>query len=218
MTDKTLQIKILEALDWEPSVEAEHIGVTVDDSIVTLKGHVASYYAKREAVAVTQAVNGVKAVVDDLEVSLPSPSERKDEDLARAALDALAWNINVPKDAIKVTVRQGHVTLKGEVEWQYQRLTAEHTISSLIGVKQISNEVRIAPRVSSQKVHERIESALKRDAELDAKNILVEVHGSTVTLKGKVHSFFERQQAERAAWAAPGVTNVHDNLVVTVSA
>jgi osmotically-inducible protein OsmY len=218
MSDKTLQLKVLEALDWEPSVEAEHISVTVDDGIVTLKGHVASYYAKSEAVAVTQAVSGVKAVADELEVSLPRPSERRDEELARAALAALAWNINVPKDAIKVTVRQGHVTLDGEVEWHYQRTSAEHGIQSLIGVKKISNEIRIAPRVSSQKVHDKIEAALKRTAELDAKGILVEVHGSTVTLKGKVHSFSERQQAERAAWAAPGVTSVHDNLVLVASA
>ena len=218
MTEKTSQIKVLEALDWEPSVEAEQLSVTVDDNIVTPKGHVASYYAKREAVRVTQAVSGVKAVVDELEVSLPLPSERKDEDLVRAALDALAWNINVPKDAIKITVRQGHVTLEGEVEWHYQRTAAEFGIQSLIGVRRLSNEIRIAPRVSGQKVHDKIEAALKRAAELDAKDIFVEVHGSIVTLKGKVHSFAERQQAERAAWAAPGVTHVHDNLVLVASA
>jgi osmotically-inducible protein OsmY len=218
MTDKTLQLRVLEALDWEPSIKAEHISVTVEDGIVTLKGHVESYYAKSEAVTIAQAVAGVKAVVDQLEVSLPSSSERHDEDLAHAILNALNWHINVPKQALKVIVSQGHVNLKGEAEWQYQRLAAEHAASNVLGVRKISNEIRLVPKVSSQKVHDKIEAALRRNAELEAKNITVEIHGSTVTLKRKVHSFFERQQAERAAWAAPGVTNVQDNLVVTVSA
>jgi osmotically-inducible protein OsmY len=152
--------------------------------------------------------------VNDLEVKLPSSSERTDEDIARAAVNALEWSVLVPPNRIKVRVSKGWVTLEGNADWQFQKSAAEKAVRKLIGVKGVSNLVSVKPRVSSIEVKSEIENALKRSAELDAEQISVEAEGDRVILKGTVHSWFEREEAEKAAWRAPGVREVEDDLVV----
>lgn len=214
MTDKEIQQAVLRELEWEPQVRSTEIGVAVKDGIVTLTGFVDSYSKKYHAELAAQRVAGVKAVVNDLEVKLPSSSERTDEDIARSAVQALESRITVPKDKIKMTVRNGWITLEGEVEWKFQREAAESAVRNLIGVKGIINLITIKSRVSPTDVKAKIEDALKRTIEEDAKQISVETTNSTVILRGKVHSWFEREEAERAAWRAPGVTKVEDLITV----
>lgn len=214
MTDKEIQQAVLRELEWEPQVRSTEIGVAVKDGIVTLTGFVDSYSKKYHAERAAQRVSGVKAVVNDLEVKLPSSSERTDEDIARSAVQALESRITVPKDKIKMTVRDGWITLEGEVEWKFQREAAESAVRNLIGVKGIINLITIKSRVSPTDVKVKIEDALKRTIEEDAKQISVETTNSTVILRGKVHSWFEREEAERAAWRAPGVTKVEDLITV----
>lgn len=212
--NKTLQKKILEALDYEPGVNAANIGVTVNQGVVTLTGHVPSYLEKREAVRCTKHITGMQAVVDEIEVRLSADHERTDEDIARAAVDALNWNPSLPYGQIKVVVRKASVTLEGQVRWLYQKTTAERTVQRLIGVKNVNDNISLEPAIVPEDVKTRIERALERSAELEAQAITVETRGGTVTLRGQVRSLPEREQAERAAWAAPGVTRVVDNLIV----
>lgn len=214
MTDKEIQQAVLRELEWEPQVESTEIGVAVKDGIVTLTGFVDSYSKKYHAERAALRVHSVKAVVNDLEVKLPFSSERTDEDIAKAAVQALASRITVPKDAIKITVRNGWITLEGEVEWKYQREAAESAVRHLVGVKGITNLTTIKSRVSPTDVKAKIEEALKRTIEEDAQRIKVEITNSTVILRGTVHSWFEREEAERAAWRAPGVTKVEDLITV----
>jgi osmotically-inducible protein OsmY len=212
--DKTLQKTILEALDYEPGVNAANIGVTSHEGIVTLTGHVPSYLEKRDAVRCTRRITGVKGVADEIEIRLAAEHERTDEDIARASVDALNWSPNLPFGQIKAVVRKGSVTLEGKVRWPYQKTTAERVVQALVGVVNVNNNIAIEPAVMPQDVKGRIERALERSAELEAKAITVETVGGTVTLRGQVRSLVERDQAERAAWAAPGVTRVVDNLIV----
>lgn len=214
MTDKEIQQAVLRELEWEPQVRSTEIGVAVKDGIVTLAGFVDSYSKKYHAERAAQRVGNVKAVVNDLEVKLPFSSERTDEDIARSAVQALESRITVPKDKIKMTVRNGWITLEGEVEWKFQREAAESAVRNLIGVKGITNLITIKSHVSPTDVKAKIEDALKRTIEEDAKQISVETTNSTVILRGKVHSWFEREEAERAAWRAPGVTKVEDLITV----
>lgn len=214
MTDKEIQQAVLRELEWEPQVKSTEIGVAVKDGIVTLTGFVDNYIKKFHAERAAQRVAGVKAVVNDLEVKLPISSERTDEDIARAAVQALASHISVPQERIKVTVRNGWITLEGDVEWKYQREAAESAVRHLMGVKGVTNLIAIKARVSPENVRAKIEEALKRTIEEDAKRIQVETTNSTVILRGTVHSWFEREEAERAAWRAPGVTKVEDLITV----
>jgi len=214
MTDKEIQQAVLRELEWEPQVKSTEIGVAVKDGIVTLTGFVDSYSKKYHAERAAQRVFGVKAVVNDLEVKLPFSMERTDEDIARAAVQALESRITVPEDKIKVTVRNGWITLEGDVEWKFQREAAESAVRHLAGVKGVTDLITIKARVSPANVKAKIEDALKRTIEEDAKRITVETTNSTVILRGTVHSWFERQEAERAAWRAPGVTKVEDLITV----
>jgi osmotically-inducible protein OsmY len=214
MSDLELKKAVESELTYEPSINAAEIGVAVKDGIVTLSGHVPSYWEKIAAERAAERVAGVKALVNDLEVKLPSSSERTDEDIARAALNALEWSVLVPPNRIKVRVSKGWVTLEGNADWQFQKSAAEKAVRKLIGVKGVSNLVSVKPRVSSIEVKSEIENALKRSAELDAEQIRVEAEGDRVILKGTVHSWFEREEAEKAAWRAPGVREVEDDLVV----
>lgn len=209
-----LQKDVLDELDWDPRVDAAHIGVTVTDGVVTLAGRVPSYEERLRAEKAAKRVAGVKGVANELKVALPSASERSDTDLAKAAVNGLRWNTSVPRDAITVTVREAWLTLEGEVDWYYQRVAAEKTARRLIGVKGITNLVKIRSRPVPADVRIRIESALRRAAEVDASHVTVKTDAGKVTLGGTVRSWVEREDAENAAWSAPGVTNVANEIRV----
>jgi osmotically-inducible protein OsmY len=213
--DKQLQRDVLDELQWEPSVDAAEIGVTVRDGVVTLTGSIPSYAEKLISERVAQRVHGVKAVANDIEVLLRGSGERTDADIAKAAVDALRWSTTVPDERIKVSVSRGWVTLEGEVNWRYQQEAAEQAIRRLIGVRGVLNEITVKPRASATDVKSRIEAAFRRSAELDAKRVRVETHEGKVTLRGGVQSWSERQEAERTAWAAPGVTQVENLIAIT---
>jgi len=209
-----LQKKVLEALDWEPGLEAKEIGVAANDGVVTLTGLVRSFADRFTAERVVKRLSGVKAMANDLEVRLPGDSHRSDGDLAAAAVRALEWDVNVPNDRIKVRIADGWLTLEGQVEWQYQRQAAERAVLHLMGIRGVSNQLTLTPRITPADLKNRIEAAFKRTAELEARKIRVETTGGKVILEGSVHSWAEREEAEDAVWAAPGVTVVEDRLGV----
>jgi osmotically-inducible protein OsmY len=214
-TDAELQSDVLDELKWEPAVTAAHIGVTARQGVVTLSGHVPSYGEKFAAERSTVKVYGVKAVANELEVKLHKDGARTDEDIAAACVNALGFNYSVPRNSVKTVVRDGWITLAGEVEWQYQKEAAERAVHYLMGVRGVTNTIALKPHLSAGDIKDRIEAALRRSAEVDARNIKVETSNSKVTLRGSVRSWTEREEAQHAAWAAPGVTHV-DN-VITVS-
>lgn len=214
MTDRQLQHNIQSALEWEPSIDATDIAVSAEDGVVTLRGDVKSCGERAAAERIALGVYGVKAVANDLDVRLRNGHERTDTELAQSVLAALKWNSRVPADRITASVSQGWVTLKGHVGWQYQRATAESVVRDLIGVRGVTNNIVLEPHASAANVKAKIEAALKRSAELDARRINVAVADGKVTLTGNVHAWFERDEARRAAWAAPGVKTVEDWLAV----
>jgi len=215
-TDTQLQKDVLAELNWEPSVNAAQIGVEVKDGIVTLAGHVNSYPEKEHAEKAAQRVAGVMALTVELEVKLPGPSARTDVDIARAAENVLVWMTYVPKDAIKVMVENGQVTLSGDVDWQYQRQGALDAVRYLMGVRGVHDHIQLKPKVSLSAVKGDIEAALHRRAKEDAKKINVAIDGTDVTLSGHVHSWSERELAKHTAWGTPGVRNVVDNITIMV--
>lgn len=212
--DTELQLDVLAELKWEPAVNATHITVSAKQGIVTLSGHVPSFGEKSAAERAAERVYGVKAVADELEVKLPGSSKRADEDMAAACVSALKAHCSVPDEKIKVVVRDGWVTLDGEVEGQYQRDAAERAIRHLTGVRGVTDNIVIKPRVSSSDVKGNIEAAFLRSAEIDARRISVETRDGKVILHGNVRSCAEREEAQYAAWAAPGVTAVENDLTV----
>jgi osmotically-inducible protein OsmY len=219
MSDLELKKSVESELNWEPSINPAEIGVAAKDGIVTLTGRIPSYWEKVTAERAAMRVAGVKAVVNQLEVRLPSSSERTDEDIARAALDALKWSVLIPPDHVKVKVSKGWVTLEGIVDWQFQKTAAEKAVRKLFGVLGVTNFVEVKASVSKSEVKAAIESALKRSAEVDANQIKVETDGDKVILRGSVRSWFEREEAERAAWRAPGVRSVDNRILIgTVAA
>jgi len=214
-TDTQIQADVLAELKWEPRVTPNEIGVIVKDGVVTLTGWVDSYTKRWAAEDAAHRVRGVKAVANDIEVRFTSTDERTDEDIAKAATRALEWDAFIPTGKLDVTVSKGWVTLKGEVEWNYQKQDAERVVRRLQGVKGVSNLITVRPRTTPAEVKNKIEQALVRSAELDAKNITVDVDGSKVILKGTVRSWAEKQEAERQAWAAPGVTSVDNRITIS---
>jgi osmotically-inducible protein OsmY len=213
-TDKQVQQDVIAELLWEPSVNAGDIGVEVKDGIVTLAGHVGSYAEKWDAERAAQRVVGVKALAIEMDVNLPGSSHRNDVDIARAVENALLWSIYVPKDAVKAMVERGYVTLTGEVHWEYQHEAAAKAVRYLMGVTGVSDQISLKPTVLSAVVKSDIEAALKRRAHNEAQEIAVSVHGTDVTLSGKVPSWSERNLVRYSAWGTTGVRNVVDNLTV----
>lgn len=215
-TDSQLQTDVMQEIKWDPSVTHEHIGVAVNNGIVTLTGTVPSYVEKWGAEKATQRVAGVKAVVEKIEVNLPGEHEREDEALAKAIVEQFKWNVRVPDQLVKASVENGWVKLSGEVEWDFQRKAAEKCVRELTGVKSISNSITIkSKKIQPEVVKRRIEEALKRDVVREARKISVEVNGSKVTLSGDVHSFTDMWNAKGAALSAPGVTSVESKLHIT---
>ena len=215
-SDTQLQHDVLDELEWEPSIDASTIGVTAKDGVVTLTGTVPIYADKIEAERIAKSIGGVKAVANEIEVRIPGTSERNDTDIATAAVNALRWHTSIPDDKVKVTVRNGWITLEGEVEWQYQREAARDAVRFLTGVKGVTNSINLAAKPKPKDVRTRIEAAFKRSAEVDASHVRIEAHDGTIVLKGKVSSWSERAEAERVAWTAPGVTVVDNRLAVEV--
>ena len=218
-TDEEIQSDVLEELKWDTRVRPNEIGVAVKDGIVTLTGWVDSYLKKMAAEEDAHRAPGVKAVVNDIEVRLPGSAERTDADLARAVLDALKWDASIPTDKIDVTVSHGWVTLKGDVDYYFQKRDAERVVSRLSGVRGVTNllVVRALPSPPrSEDLKQQIEKALVRNAETDARRITVEVQGSKAILRGAVSSYAEKKAAEETAWSAPGVTEVDNHIVVSV--
>lgn len=215
-TETQLQRDVLDELRWEPSIDANDVGVMAHEGVVTLTGKVDSFAEKDAAQRAAQRVAGVQAVANDLEVVVPGAHKRDDTDIARAALDAIAWNYNVPKDQVRLTVRNGWITLDGEVDWQYQREAALKSVMFLNGVQGVTNNLVVRPKATPQQIKGKIQAALQRTASRDAAKIEVETVGGKVILRGTVRSWAERDDAERAAWSAPGVSGVESHIEIEV--
>jgi osmotically-inducible protein OsmY len=213
-SDSEIERDVKEELEWNPDLDATNIAVSVKDGVVALTGFVRSYTDKYEAEQAAKRVLGVRAVANDLEVRMPSVDERPDPDIARDAVAALKAQLPISSEHIKAVVKNGWITLEGEVEWQYQKSTAENAVRRLKGVRGVINNIAVKPHAEPTEIKRKIQDAFKRNAELDAARITVETHGGEVVLKGTVRSWIEREEAERVAWSAPGVTRVVDEIVV----
>ncbi len=213
-SDLELREDVLEELMVDPSIDAAQIAVTVKDGIVTLGGDVTSYVQMWAAERAVKRVAGVKGYAEEIQVKLPGFAARTDADIAKAAVNALDWNVSVPQDRVKVKVHDGGVTLEGAVDWHYQSQAAYEAVRHLTGVRWVTNQIVVKPPVSASEVKSKIESALARNALLNANGISVSVTNDEVTLKGRVRSWTEREEAERTAWSVPGVALVDDRLAV----
>jgi len=214
-SDSEIEKDVRNELQWDPDLHAEDIAVAVKNGVVTLTGFTRSYTDRLEAEAAAKRVSGVLAVANDIEVRLPAIDQRPDPEIGREAVAALKAQLPISHDRIKVIVKDGWITLEGEVEWQYQKSTAEAAVRKIAGVKGVTNVISVKPKVEPADIQRKIQEAFKRNAEVDANRITVEAHGSEVILKGTVRSWIEREEAERVAWSAPGITKVEDRIVVS---
>ena len=214
-TDHKLKTDVLAELAWEPSVSADHIGVTAKDGVVTLTGHVDTYWQKHAAENAAGRVQGVKAVAEEIEIRLPLHAKRADDEIAAAALSRISWDISIPKDAVKVKVENGFVTLTGQVDWHYQQESAATMIRSLAGVTGVSNLLSVKMRPNATAISDDIMHALHRSWFFDEDNIQVSAEGGKVHLTGTVDSWVDRQTAASTAWAAPGTTSVENDIRVS---
>ncbi len=214
-TDANIKRNVELELQWEPSVDDKKIAVIVNDGVVTLTGEVPHYWGRFTAEDAAKRVKGVRAIANELEVSMPATGVRTDSDIAKAAANALRWHVSISDSPITPVVKGGWVTLSGKVEFGYQKTSAETAIRHLMGVKGITNDITVASQIAVGDVKQKIEDAFKRHAILEAKDIEVKVDNSTVTLKGHVHTWQERDDAGLAAWAAPGVAIVENRITVS---
>jgi osmotically-inducible protein OsmY len=214
-TDAELQQDVMNELKWEPTLKAAEIGVAVKDSVVTLSGYVDSYVKKLVAERAAARVFGVRAVAEAIQVRLPGSLKRSDEDIAEMVANVLEWNVLVPHDHVKVRVQDGVVTLSGDVDWGYQRYAAEEAVHYLMGVVWLNNQITVKPTVKPLDVKDKILSAFQRNALLDSRRIKIETSGGKVVLSGSVRSWGERGEAQWAAWAAPGVFEVENNINIS---
>jgi len=213
--DHKLKQDILAELAWEPSISADHIGVTAKDGVVTLSGHVESYWEKRAAERAAGRVQGLKALAEEIEIRLPIHFKRGDDEIAAAALSRLSWDVSIPKDAVKVKVEKGFVTLTGQVEWHYQKDSATDGIRSLSGVTGVANQITTKTRPDTATISDDILHALNRSWFFDDNNIKVSAEGGKVHLTGKVDSWTDRETAGATAWAAPGTTSVVNDIRIS---
>ena len=214
ITDEQIQREVLEELAWDPRIRPNEIGVVAKDGVVALTGWVDSYTKRGAAEEAAHRVRGVKAVANEIEVRLPGAAERTDADIAAAAIQALRSDVFVPADKVDVTVSKSFVTLRGTVDWQFQKEDAEKAVRRLPGVKGVLNGITVKPATTPSDLKKKIEEALVRSAHTDAARIAVEVHGSKVILRGILRSWAQRQEAERTAWSAPGITEVDNRITV----
>ncbi len=213
-TDSQLQQDVMDELQWEPRVDHANIGVAAKDGVITLSGFVGSYASKIAAEKATRRVKGVRGLAEEIEVRFPSDPKTSDPEIAKRIADMFDWSVTIPKDKVQVKVEHGWVTLSGTVDYHFHRQSAKDLAARINGVKGVTNLIEVKVSPSPSDVKDRIVAAFKRNADLDASTITVVADGSTVRLGGKVHAWYERQIAERAAWAAPGVNRVEDNIAV----
>jgi osmotically-inducible protein OsmY len=213
-SDADIKTDVLSELEYEPSVKATDIGVLVKEGTVTLNGGVPSYFEKWDAVRAAKRVAGVRAIADEIDVKLPDFLRYTDSDIAAAASHQFGWSSSIPADSVNITVREGWITLEGEVEWWYQKALAENLVRHLRGVRGVSNLVSIKSKLSSTEVETSIRSAFERNALVDANKIKATISDNKVTLTGNVRNYAERDEADRVAWAAPGVFSVDNKLTM----
>ncbi|MDB5797115.1 MAG: hypothetical protein JWP36_1017 [Paucimonas sp.] len=213
-SDSELKKDVEDELQWDPDLDGTDIAVSVRHGVVTITGFVASYVQKFEAEKDAKRVAGVLGLANDIEVRIPSMDQRPDPEIARDAVDALARQLPLSCRSIKLTVGDGWITLEGETEWHYQRERAEEAVRNVQGARGVINKIELKPQTTSAEIKSKIEEAFRRHAEVDSNNVQVEASDGQVTLTGTVHSWFEREQAERAAWSAPGVKRVDDRITI----
>ena len=211
-SDSAIKEDVLDELMWQPDIDETQIGVIVENGVVTLTGIVDSYSKKLAAEKAVKNVKGVKAVADDIEVKYGSAYKKTDKEIAKAVVNALKWNSSVPEDKVTIEVRDGWVYLSGELKWYYQKEAALKSVETLLGVKKVVNNITLKQSIKPTEIKAKITKAFERLADIDAKNVKVDVDGHTVKLKGKVHSYVEKEEAKKTAYAAPGVYKVENEI------